>query len=105
MTTTTPNPATETPQRGVVAGAIALGAHAVVLLASFLAVRIAGPGSEGFRDIAAGLLTLFGGEIVVTLACVIISALVYRRGRQYTALGLMIGWLVGFLGLMVWLFR
>ncbi|MBX6749550.1 MAG: hypothetical protein IRY85_07710 [Micromonosporaceae bacterium] len=104
MTTTTPNPATETPKRGVAAGAIALGAHALVVLAAFVAVRIVGPVSEGFGDIAAAILTLFGGEIVVTLACVIVGALVFRRGRQYTALGLMAGWLIGFLGVMAWLF-
>jgi hypothetical protein len=104
VTTTTPNPATETPKRGVVAGAIVLGAHALVVLAGFLAARIAGPGSEGLRDVAALILTIFGGEIVVTLSCVIIGAVLYRRGRQYTALGVMIGWLVGFLGVMARLF-
>jgi hypothetical protein len=102
--TTTPNPATETPKRGVVAAAIALGAHALVVLAGFLAIRIVGPGSEGFQDIAAMVLTIFGGEIVVTLACVIVGAIQYRRGRQYTALGLMAGWLIGFIGVMALLF-
>lgn len=104
MTATTPTPAAEAPKRGVLAAATAVGAHAVVVLAGFLAVRIAGPGSEGFRDIAAMLVTIFGGEIVVTLACVIVSALQYRRGRQYTGLGLMAGWLIGFVAVMALLF-
>lgn len=103
MTATTPEPVTETPKRGGIAAAIALAAHALVILAGFVAPRVVGP-SEGFQDLAAVVLAVFGGEIIVTLACVIVSAVLFRRGQRYTGLGLMAGWFVGIIIVMALLF-
>jgi hypothetical protein len=101
VTATSSDPATEAPKRGVIAAAIALGAHAVVVLASFVAARVVTPSGGGLQDVAAAVVTILGGEIVIGLACVIIGALQYRRGLRYTGLGLVGGWVVGFLAVMV----
>jgi hypothetical protein len=100
VTATSSNPGTEAPKRGVIAAAIALAAHVLVVLAAFVAARVVGPG-EGMQDLAAVVGTLLGGEILVALTCVIVSAVQFRRGWRYTAIGLMSGWLAGFVAVMV----
>ena len=90
----------------MVAAAIALGAHAVVILAGFLAARIVSPSpGGGMEDVAAAAVTVLGGEVLTGLACVIASALLYRRGWRYTGLGLMGGWIVGLVIVGLLLFR
>lgn len=103
VTATRPEPVTDAPKRGVIAGVIAFAAHLVVVLVALVAARVVGPG-EGFQDLATALMVIFGGEIVVTLACVVISAVQYRRGLRHTPVGLMAGWLVGILAVMALLF-
>jgi hypothetical protein len=102
VTATSSDPATETPKRGVIAAAIALGAHAVVVLAAFLAGRLVNAeDGGGMQDLAAVVMTLLGGEIITGLACLVVSALEFRRGRRYTGLALMGGWLLGLLVVVV----
>ncbi len=96
MTTTAPDPATETPRRGGIAAAIAVGAHAVVLLATFIAGKVVQPsGGGGMEDLAAVTMTFFGGEMLVGLGAIITSMVLFRRGWRYTGLGLMAGWIGG----------
>lgn len=105
MTATSSDPSTETPRRGLIAAGIALAAHVVVVLAAVLAGQVVSPSTGGgMEDLAAVAVTLLGGEILIGLACVIISAVQFRRGLRYTGVGLMGGWLVGLLVLMVLLF-
>jgi hypothetical protein len=86
----------------VIAGVIALAAHAVVVLAALLAGRlVSADNGGGMQDLAAVAMTLVGGEIITGLACVVVSALEYRRGRRSTGLALMGGWLVGFVVIVV----
>jgi hypothetical protein len=101
VTETSSDPSTETPKRGVIAAAIALAAHALVVLGGFVAAQIVSPSGGGMQDLAAAAVTVVGGEIVVTLGCVIVSAVQFRRGWRYTGVGLMGGWLVGFLAILM----
>jgi hypothetical protein len=96
--TTSDLPAGETPPRAAIAGLIALGGHAVSLLAAYFAARIVQPSAGGgFEDIAAAALTFLGSQVVLGLTCLIVSAILFRRGRRFTGLGLIGGWLVGLL--------
>ena len=105
MTATSSDPSTETPKRGFIAAGIAIAAHVVVVLAAVLAGQIVSPSTGGgMEDLAAVAVTLLGGEILIGLTCVIVSALQFRRGWRYTGIGLMGGWLVGLLAVMVRLF-
>ena len=103
MTETKPDlPAVEKPSRAAVAGVIALGGHAVSLLAAYLAASIVQPSAGGgLEDIAAAAVIFLGLQVVLGLACLIISAVLFRKGRRYTALGLIGGWLAGLLLVMI----
>jgi hypothetical protein len=80
VSTTTPDRAAETPKRAAIAAAVALGAHVVILLAT---------------SITGSAATFLGGEALIGLAAVVVSALQFRRGWRYTGVGLMGGWLAG----------
>ena len=91
-------PAVEKPSRAAVAGVIALGGHAVSLLAAYVAASVVQPSvGGGFEDIAAAAVIFLGSQVVLGLACLIISAVLFRRGRRYTALGLIGRMLAGLL--------
>jgi hypothetical protein len=81
VTSTTPAPATETPKRGVIAGAIVLAGQVVVYLLALVG----------------GSTFLFGGEVLLTIACLVVSAILFRRDWRYTGVGIMAGWFVGLL--------
>jgi hypothetical protein len=85
VTSTAPAPATETPKRGIIAGAIALAGHVVVFLLALVG----------------GSSVLFGGEVLLTIACLAVSAILFRRDWRYTGVGIMGGWFVGLLVLAV----
>jgi hypothetical protein len=96
VTTTPVEPAADTPARGILAGAIAFGGHVLVFLAAFLAGRLVKPsGGGGMEDLAAVVVTLLGGELLLALTCLIAGAVLFRRGWRRTGVGLMGGWLVG----------
>lgn len=99
MTDTTSDlPAAEAPARAAIAGLMALGGHAVSLLAAYLAARLVQPSAGGgLEDVAAAALTFLGTQVVLGLTCLIVSAILFRRGRRFTGLGLIGGWLVGLL--------
>jgi hypothetical protein len=106
VTATTPDPATDTPKRGLIAAAIALGSHVVVILVGLLAARLVRPSNGGgMEDLAAAVVTVLGGEILTGLACLIVSAVQFRRGWRYTGLGLMGGWIVGLVAVALLAFR
>jgi hypothetical protein len=91
-------PAGDTAGRAAVAGLIALGGHAVSLLAAYVAARVVKPSAGGgFEDVAAAAVTFLGSQVVLGLACLIVSAVLFRKGRRYTGLGLIGGWLAGLL--------
>ena len=72
-----------------------LGSEPKILLA-FLMGRVVSPSAGGgMEDLAAVAVTFLGGEILVGLGCVIASMVLFRRGRRYTGVGLMGGWIVG----------
>jgi hypothetical protein len=79
----------------VAAGAIAFGAHVLVILAAVLASRIVKPSGGGFQDLAAFAVTFLGGEMLLALASLIVGAVLFKRGWRRTGVGLMAGWLVG----------
>jgi hypothetical protein len=85
VTSTAPAPATETPKRGVIAGAIALAGHVVVFLLALVG----------------GSSVLFGGEVLLTIACLAVGAILFRRDWRYTGVGIMAGWFVGLLVLAI----
>ena len=95
MTTIPAQPAADTTKQGVVAGAIAFGCHLVVLGAAVLASRLVEPSGGGFQDLAAFVVTFFGGELLLALASLIVGTVLFKRGRQRTGVGLMGGWLAG----------
>ena len=99
MTDTTSNQiAGDTPGRAAVAGGIALAGHAVSLLAAYLAARVVKPSSGGgLEDVAAAAVTFLGTQVVLGLGCLVVSAVVFRKGRRFTGLGLIGGWLLGLL--------
>jgi len=77
---------------------MALGGHAVSLLAAYLAARLVQPSAGGgLEDVAAAALTFLGSQVLLGLTCLIVSAILFRRGRRFTGLGLIGGWLVGLL--------
>jgi hypothetical protein len=89
-------PAVEKSSRAAVASAIALGGHAVSILAAYVAAAVVQPSpGGGFEDMAAGVVTFFGFQIVLGLACLIIGSILFWKGRRYTGLGLVGGWLLG----------
>jgi hypothetical protein len=96
MTETVPNATAETPVRAAIAGLIALGGHAVALLAGLIAAWLVPPSpGGGLQDLAAVVMAFLGVEILVGLACLITGAILFRRDRRYTGLGLIGGWLLG----------
>ncbi len=102
MTGTAPKPTAERPLRAGVAGLIALGGHAVAFLAGYLVASVVRPSTGGgFEDLAAVVMTFFGLELLLGLACLVAGAVMFRRDRKYTGLGLVGGWLVGLLILVV----
>ncbi len=91
-------PAGEAPSRAALAGVIALGGHAVSLLAAYLAASAVQPSAGGgFEDLASAVVTFLGTQVVLGLACLIIGAVLFRKGRRFAGLGLVGGWLVGLL--------
>jgi hypothetical protein len=97
VTETTPAQTTgDTPGRAAVAGVIALAGHAVTLLAAYVAARAVQPSSGGgFEDLAAAVVTFLGTQILLGLGCLIIGLRAFVKGRRYTGLGLVGGWLAG----------
>jgi hypothetical protein len=84
--------------RATVAGVIALGGHAVSLLAAYIAARVVQPSAGGgVEDLAAAAVTFLGSQVVLGLVCLIVSAVLFRKGRRFTGLGLIGGWLAGLL--------
>jgi hypothetical protein len=98
MTETAPKPTAEAPIRAVVAGLIALGGHAVAFLAGYVVAGVVRPSpGGGFEDLAAVVMTFLGLEILIGVGCLVVGAVMFRRGRKYTGVGLLGGWLVGLL--------
>ena len=86
----------------MIAGAIALAAHVVIFLAAFLAGRLTSPGNGGgMRDLAAAAGTLFGGEILLAIASLVTATVLFRRDWRYTGVGIMVGWFVGLIVLVI----
>jgi hypothetical protein len=102
VTSSASAPATETPKRGAIAGAIALGAHVVIFLAAFLAGRLTSAGNGGgMQDLAAVSGTLFGGETLLAIACLVVASILFRRDLRYTGVGIMAGWFAGLIVLAI----
>jgi hypothetical protein len=98
VTTAAADPSAETTKRGWIAAAIALAGHLVVLLLAFIAAQVVTPSAGGgMEDLAWAAAIFFGGEALLGIACLVTSAVLYRRGWRYTGLGLMGGWIAGFL--------
>jgi hypothetical protein len=95
MTETAPQATTESPVRAVYAGLLGFAGHALAILGGYIAGRVVRPSTEGFEDLAAVIVTFFGVEILLGLACLIGGAIVFRRGHRHAGLGLIGGWLVG----------
>jgi hypothetical protein len=96
VTTAASDPSTETPKRGLVAAAVAVAAHVVVVLVTILVGQVVDPSpGGGTEDLGAVVTTFFGGEILLGLACVIASMVMFRRGLRYTGVGLMGGFVLG----------
>ncbi len=72
-----------------------------MFLAAFLAGRIVKPSGGGFQDLAAVVVTFLGGELLLALACLIVGAVLFKRGWRRTGVGVMGGWLVGMLAVVL----
>lgn len=100
MTPTEPGPtpadSPEAPSRAAIGALQALGGHALVIAAAYLAGQFTEPTpSNQFADLAAVVLVFLGGQAVLGLTCLVLSAIRFRQGRRYYGLGLLGGWLGG----------
>lgn len=89
----TPRPS---PTQGIVAAVLALAGHALAFGGGFLAARVVAPSEGGgLEDVAAAVVTFFGVELVLALACLIVGVVFLVRGRRPAGLGLIGGWVLG----------
>jgi hypothetical protein len=72
---------------------IGVGEHVLVALAAGLAGRLVKPQGGGFEDLAAVLMVLLGGELLVAIASIVVGIILIRRDRRELAIGLFAGWL------------
>jgi hypothetical protein len=76
-------------------------AHVVVVLAAFITGQVVKPSGGGFQDLAAVTTVLLGGEALVGLACLIYGGLRFRGGDRELGVGLVGGWILGLIVLIV----
>jgi hypothetical protein len=78
---------------GLVAG---LASHAIAFLFGFIAGQLVEPSEGGgFEDIAAVALIFLGTEALLGVAAVIATVMLARRGKRDLGFGVLAGWLVG----------
>ncbi len=81
---------------------LAAAGHVIVIIAAFLAGLIAKPSAGGgFEDLAAVSATFLAGEAVLGLVCLISGGLRFRREDRELGLGLVAGWIVGLIVLVI----
>jgi hypothetical protein len=74
----------------------AIGGHLLAAAAAWIAGRVVEPASGGrFEDIAAVVGVLALGEIIVFIAALVASILLFVRGRRDLATGVITGWVAG----------
>jgi hypothetical protein len=90
-----PQPTAETPSTALKAGLLPIAAQGIVLMLAFIAGLIVKPSNGGgMEDLGAIASVFLGGEIVLGLTALVLAMVRFRRGRQYTGLGLVGGWIV-----------
>jgi hypothetical protein len=73
---------------------IGLGEHVLVVLGAALAGRLVKPQGGGFDDLAAVLLVLVGGELLVAVVSLVVGVILIARNRRELGIGVLVGWLV-----------
>lgn len=83
-------------RQGALGLVIGLASHAVAFLLGFVAGQLVEPSEGGgFEDIAAVALIFLGTEALLGVAAVIATVLLARRGKRDLGFGVLAGWLVG----------
>src|SRR4029453_17236047 len=88
--------------RGVLGLLIALIGQAVVFGAAFLAGQVADVGWGDMHTLGAIAGTFLVGEVVLLIACVVVSLVLMARGRRDFGAGLLGGGLLAVLAFAVW---
>ena len=102
MTDASATQTTFNPRRALLGAAIALVAHGLSIAAGFIAGQVVEPSAGGgFEDLAAVVVTFLLGQAVLAVGSVIASIILTRRGRQDVAVGLIIAWALGLVGVLV----
>jgi hypothetical protein len=74
----------------------AIGGHLLAAAAAWIAGRVVEPSSGGgFEDIAAVVGVLMLAEIIVFIAALVASIVLFVRGRRDLATGVVVGWIAG----------
>jgi hypothetical protein len=88
----------ETPATAVKAGLLPIAAQGILLMLTFLVGLLVRPSNGGgMQDLGAIAVVFLTGEIVIGIGTIVLAMVRFRRGRQYTGVGLMGGWIVSLL--------
>ncbi|GIH10740.1 hypothetical protein Rhe02_88070 [Rhizocola hellebori] len=89
-------------RQGALGLVIGLAGHGIAFLFGFLAGQLVEPSQGGgFEDIAAVALIFLGVEALLGVAAVIATVMLARRGKRDLGFGVLAGWLVGVIGVLV----
>jgi hypothetical protein len=83
-------------RQGALGLVIGLAGHAIAFLFGFIAGQLVEPSEGGgFEDIAAVALIFLGTEALLGLAAVVATVMLARRGKRDLGFGVLAGWLIG----------
>jgi hypothetical protein len=89
-------------RQGALGVVIGLAGHAIAFLFGFVAGQLVEPTQGGgFEDIAAVALIFLGTEALLGVAAVIATVILARRGKRDLGFGVLAGWVVGVIGVLV----
>src|SRR5262245_37849819 len=83
-------------RRTVVFAGFGAATHLLALAVAFAVERL-WRGGEDFEDLGRAAAAFFLTEIVAGLACLVGGAVLFRLGRREVGLGVLSGWVVGLL--------
>jgi hypothetical protein len=87
-------------RRAAVFGVVGLATHALAIVVAVAVARLS-RGAEGLSDLGRAASAFFLVEIVAGLVCLVGGAIQYRLGRREVGLGLVSGWVVGLVVLLL----
>ncbi|HZN73428.1 MAG TPA: hypothetical protein VFC00_17300 [Micromonosporaceae bacterium] len=90
------------PGRVVLGAVLGLVGHALAFVAGIVAAGFVEPSEGGgFEDLAAAIGTFFIVEALVAIACLVAGVVLLVRGRRDVGAGLLAGWFVGLIAVVV----